>query len=318
MRSSSCKSISGHTVEVPDYEQGRGQVAVPYLRFRADGVVEQNDASLAALVNGGRFGGDPEVRADAAGRTPLAGGGPRRPPRLARPPDPLDAPPATHRGRRARSGRPGRRRRHVGGAARDRRGGRSRSAGSCCSWPSRHRFRGWPSPDWPDWAWRGWRSRATVEVDRCPTPLWPPCWWSWAWRRPWSPPRPGWGSPRAPDRARPAPSSPRLGAILAGATVAALRTGRRAAAARVALAGTVAALGSWALLRRGVLANAWLPTSLPFVRGSSRDGDRARRGGRGRRGAGVAPPGTSGRSHRALRPRSPSDARSSRFLGTNA
>ncbi|MBX3287506.1 MAG: hypothetical protein KF703_19315, partial [Actinobacteria bacterium] len=49
----------GHTATVPDYEQDRDQAVGTYLRFRADGVVERNDASLAAQVNDARYGSDP-------------------------------------------------------------------------------------------------------------------------------------------------------------------------------------------------------------------------------------------------------------------
>jgi hypothetical protein len=70
-----------------------------------------------------------------------------------------------------------------------------------------------------------------------------------------------------PPGTGPSPTSTLLaaaGTLLAGLAVAALRA-RRAAVARAAFAAAVAALGSWALLRRDVLTSAWLPTSLPFA-----------------------------------------------------
>lgn len=47
----------GHVVEVPDYSQ-TATGPRPYLRFRADGVVQRNEHSVAAVLNRSRYGTD--------------------------------------------------------------------------------------------------------------------------------------------------------------------------------------------------------------------------------------------------------------------
>jgi hypothetical protein len=59
----------GHTVVVPDYDAGPGGAPSPYLRFRADGVVQRNERSVAAVANQDRYG--------TSGRAPDPGIRPR-------------------------------------------------------------------------------------------------------------------------------------------------------------------------------------------------------------------------------------------------
>ena len=51
----------GHTVVVPDYEQGADTDPAPYLRFGSDGTVERNERSIAAAINRSRYGNDPSA-----------------------------------------------------------------------------------------------------------------------------------------------------------------------------------------------------------------------------------------------------------------
>jgi hypothetical protein len=50
----------GHTVAVPDYAQ-TATGPRPYLRFRADGTVQRNEHSVAAVLNRSRYGTDGEA-----------------------------------------------------------------------------------------------------------------------------------------------------------------------------------------------------------------------------------------------------------------
>ena len=49
----------GHTLVVPDYEQGTDTTPAPYLRFSSDGTVERNERSIAAAINRSRYGNGP-------------------------------------------------------------------------------------------------------------------------------------------------------------------------------------------------------------------------------------------------------------------
>ena len=61
----------------------------PYLRFRTDGVVEENQRSPTTYLNANRYGGDDvPAGADADAAAGLAAGRIRRPVRVARPPGP--------------------------------------------------------------------------------------------------------------------------------------------------------------------------------------------------------------------------------------
>ncbi|MCU1498053.1 MAG: hypothetical protein JWM47_2006 [Acidimicrobiales bacterium] len=48
----------GHTVTVPDYQQGSESTPPPYLRVDGDGTVRVNERSIAAAINESRFGSD--------------------------------------------------------------------------------------------------------------------------------------------------------------------------------------------------------------------------------------------------------------------
>ena len=258
------RAARGRTVTVLDYEQGRDQAVGPYLRFRADGVVERNEASLAAAVNGSRYGSSPggapspgragteprwrQVAADGRyawhdhrihwmlrqppsvvdrrGRVDL--GGPNGTWTV---PLVVDGEPHTVRGElvllEAPSPWPWAAVAGIAGLG---------LAGAAVLW----RRRGRPVPHLAlalALAVVGGLASAVALV---------------AWR---SPP-PGTG---------PGPASALValaGTVAAGLAAAALLAGR-SRVARIALAAAVAALGSWAWLRRDVLTHAVLPTDLP-------------------------------------------------------
>lgn len=56
----------GRTAMVPDYESGVGTDRRPYLRFRANGTVERNERSAAAVANESRYGtgANPDIGPD--------------------------------------------------------------------------------------------------------------------------------------------------------------------------------------------------------------------------------------------------------------
>lgn len=253
----------GHTVEVPDYEQGRDRDVRPYLRFRADGLVERNEASLAARVNDDRFGGGSGT-----------------------PPDPDAAPRwrvVAHDGRHAwHDHRIHWMLRRPPKAVDDR--GRVDLGGEDGTWEVPLVVDGQdvlvrgelllldpPSPvPWVSLsvlvafglvgvavaARRRGRAvpHVAIAAALAGIGLLATVVALVAWRA-------------VPPGTGPGPTSTLVAAaaaLLAIATTAALLA-RRRDLARVTWAASVAALGSWAFLRRDVLTHAWLPTELPFA-----------------------------------------------------
>lgn len=253
----------GHTVEVPDYAQGRDQPARPYLRFRADGVVERDETSLAALVNDDRFGTD-------AGRSVETGTGPRwrvvaRNGRhawhdhrihwmLRRPPTVVD-----DRGRvdLGSDGGTWEVPLVVDGGAVTVRGELLLLEGpSPAPWLALAAVVGLGMVALAVAPLRRGRAvpHAVLSAALAVVGVAAAVVAAVAWRA-------------VPPGTGPRPTSTLLaasGVVLAGTTVVARRA-RRPRVARAGMAGAVAALGSWALLRRDVLTHAWLPTELPFV-----------------------------------------------------